>query len=301
MQINRLFEIVYILLDKNITSAKELAEHFEVSTRTIYRDVDTLSKAGIPIYATQGKNGGIALLDNFVLNKTVISEAEQNNILFALKSFTATAYPEIEDTLSKLSSLFKKDNRNWIEVDFSNWGNDNKSEDKFNILKEAITNNKIITFKYYNSRGDKINRKVEPTKLSFKAKAWYLKGFCLLREENRTFKINRMFDIEITEEIFISRPLSESIIETNNQQKQSLINLKLYFPKKAAHRIYDEFNEKDIVKNKNGSFIVKAAFEEGDWIYDYILSFGTTVEVLEPEKVRVIIANKLEKMIKKYK
>ena len=130
MQINRLFEIVYILLDKNTTSAKELAEHFEVSTRTIYRDVDTLSKAGIPIYATQGKNGGIALLDNFVLNKTVISEDEQNNILFALKSFTATAYPEIEDTLSKLSSLFKKDNRNWIEVDFSNWGNENKSEDK---------------------------------------------------------------------------------------------------------------------------------------------------------------------------
>ena len=301
MQINRLFEIVYILLDKNITSAKELAEHFEVSTRTIYRDVDTLSKAGIPIYATQGKNGGIALLDNFVLNKTVISEDEQNNILFALKSFTATAYPEIEDTLSKLSSLFKKDNRNWIEVDFSNWGNENKSEDKFNILKEAITNNKIITFKYYNSHGDKINRKVEPTKLSFKAKAWYLKGFCLLKEENRTFKINRMFDIEITEEIFISRPLSEVAIEVNNQQKQKLINLKLCFSKKAAHRLYDEYNEKDIVRNKDGSFIVTTLLQEGDWIYDYIFSFGTTVEVLEPEKVRVIIANKLEKMIKKYK
>ncbi|MBU3110021.1 helix-turn-helix transcriptional regulator [Clostridium lacusfryxellense] len=122
MQINRLFGIIYILLDRKVVTAKELAKHFEVSSRTIYRDVDTLSSAGIPIYATQGKNGGITLLENFVLNKSVLSENEQNEILVALQSLTATGYPSIDITLSKLSSLFKKGDNNWIEVDFTNWG-----------------------------------------------------------------------------------------------------------------------------------------------------------------------------------
>lgn len=301
MQINRLFEIVYILLDKKIVTAKELAEHFEVSSRTIYRDIDTLSSAGIPIYATQGKNGGITLLENFVLNKSMISEDEKDMILFALKNFTATAYPNMEGTLSKLSRLFKKDNYKWIEVDFSNWGSSEKEKEKFNTLKNAIINNKVITFKYYSSHGEESNRKIEPTKLNFKSRSWYLIGFCLSKQANRTFKISRMFDVEMTQEIYSHKPLEELAIEPDNGEKHNLIDFKLHFTKKASYRIYDEFDEKAIVKNKDGSFNVTTSLPEGDWIYDYILSFGNTIEVLEPKKVRQVIMEKLEKMIKKYK
>lgn len=301
MQINRLFEIIYILLDKRIVTANELAEHFEVSARTIYRDIDTLSLAGIPIYATQGKNGGITLLDNFVLNKSMISEEEQNEILFALKSFTSTAYPNIESTFLKLSSLFKKDNYNWIEVDFSSWGSSEKDKDKFNTLKNAIINNKVISFKYYNSEGEESNRKIEPSKLKFKDRAWYLIGFCLSKQANRTFKISRMFDIEVTQEFYTIKSLDELSIKPEKQQKYKSFDFKLHFTKKAAHRIYDEFDEKSIVRNKDGSFNVTTSLPEGGWIYDYLLSFGTTIEVLEPEKIRQVIMDKLEEMIKIYK
>ncbi|WP_026881084.1 helix-turn-helix transcriptional regulator [Clostridium akagii] len=301
MQINRLFEIVYILLDKQIVTAKELARHFEVSSRTIYRDVDTLSSAGIPIYATQGKNGGITLLDNFVLNKSVLSEDEQNEILIALQSLTATGYPIIDITLSKLSSFFKKENYNWIEVDFSSWGSNEHVKEKFEILKNAIINNKIITFEYYNSKGEKTNRKIEPIKLRFKAKSWYLKGFCLTKNEDRTFKITRMFDVKLTEELYTKKHLDEELIEPEKNEVDNLINLKLRFSSSVAYRIYDEFDKEAIIKNKDGSFNVDASLPRGVWIYDYILSFGTTIEVLEPIKVREVIKSKLEDIINKYK
>ena len=301
MQINRLFEIVYILLDKQIVTAKELARHFEVSSRTIYRDVDTLSSAGIPIYATQGKNGGITLLDNFVLNKSVLSEDEQNEILIALQSLTATGYPIIDITLSKLSSFFKKENNNWIEVDFSNWGSNEHVKEKFEILKNAIINNKIITFEYYNSKGEKTNRRIEPTKLIFKAKSWYLKGFCLTKNEDRTFKITRMFDVKLTEELYTKKHLDEDLIEPENNGVNNLINLKLRFSSSVAYRIYDEFDKEAIIKNKDGSFNVDTSLPKGVWIYDYIFSFGTTIEVLEPIKVREVIKSKLEDILNKYK
>jgi len=301
MQINRLFEIVYILLDKKIVTAKELARHFEVSSRTIYRDVDTLSSAGIPIYATQGKNGGITLLDNFVLNKSMLSEDEQNEILIALQSLTATGYPSIDITLSKLSSFFKKENYNWIEVDFSNWGSNEQLKERFDILKNAIINNKIITFEYYSSKGEKTNRRIEPTKLSFKAKSWYLKGFCLTRNEYRTFKITRMFDVNLTEESYTKKHLDEELIEPEKNGMNNLINLKLKFSSSVAYRIYDEFDKEAIIKNKDGTFNVDTSLPNGVWIYDYILSFGTTIEVLEPIKVREVIKSKLEDIKNKYK
>ncbi|AGK95509.1 helix-turn-helix transcriptional regulator [Clostridium pasteurianum] len=301
MQINRLFEIVYILLNKKVSTAKEFAEYFQVSTRTIYRDINTLSSTGIPIYTNQGKGGGIRILDNFILNKSLLSENEQNEILIALQSLKALKYPDIDTTLSKLSNLFKKDNYNWIEVDFSNWGSNKFDKEKFDILKEAVINNKIIAFKYYNSSGEKSNRKAQPLKLIFKDRSWYLQSFCLSKQNYRTFKISRMSNITITEEISNIISLDKLQIQSQREQAHKVTNFKLHFLPNAAYRIYDEFDEKDIVKNKDGSFNVITVLPEGEWIYDYIMSFGTGIEVLEPKVVRDILLEKLKKMIGKYK
>ncbi|MDE7382714.1 MAG: HTH domain-containing protein, partial [Treponemataceae bacterium] len=154
MQVNnRLFEIVYILLQKKKVTAKELAERFEVSTRTIYRDVETLSRANVPIYATQGKDGGIALLDKYVLNKTILSEEEQNQILFALQSMKNVSGQNERGVLEKLSTLFNKAVNDWIKIDFSSWEKDSAQETKFEIIKKAILNKNRIEFVYYNSNG----------------------------------------------------------------------------------------------------------------------------------------------------
>ncbi len=300
MQINRLFGIVYALLDKKKATAAELANRFEVSVRTIYRDIDALCAAGIPLYATQGKGGGIALLDDFILDRSVLSENEQNGILIALQGLTAAEYPDIHVVLSKISSLFKKDHCNWIEVDFSRWGNNRNEKEKFSTLQKAIMNNQVIAFEYFGSDGVKSDRRIDPLKLIFKAKSWYVHGFCLTRNAYRTFRVSRMFHVQITgEQCNIELPAE--VIDPVEFKPERLIDLQLRFSPKAAYRLYDEFDEKDIARNEDGSFAVTASLPEGDWIYGYILSFGTEIAVLEPQRVREITMGKLEQMIQNFK
>jgi len=301
MQINRLFEIVYILLNKKTTTAKELAERFEVSVRTIYRDIDTLSSAGIPIYASQGKGGGISLLDDYILNKSVLSENEQNEILFALQSLTVTQNPETDRVLSKLRSLFNKNKINWIEVDLSPWGSDKNKTCEFTILKNAILNHQVIEFNYFNASGEKSSRKVEPIKLLYKVKAWYLKGFCLSKNEYRTFKISRMADLRIMPEIFIDRLPRELSEDIKEQSSQKWIDVQLKISPHGAYRVFDEFKEKEITKNQDGSFTIATALPESEWLFNYILSFGCDIEVLTPQNIRKMIQNKLGEIIGKYK
>lgn len=301
MQINRLFEIVYILLNKKTITAKELAEHFEVSVRTIYRDIDTLSSAGIPIYATQGKGGGINLLNEYILNKSLLSENEQNEILFALQSLNVTQNLETDKVLSKLSSLFNKNNINWIEVDFSPWGSNKNQKCQFNSLKNAIISHQVIEFKYFSSSGEKSSRKVEPIKLIFKVNAWYLQGFCLSKKAYRTFKISRMSDVKITGEIFIEKSTKELNEDIQKYKFNNWIDIQLKISPDGAYRVFDEFEEKEIVKNQDGSFTVNTTLPEVEWMFNYILSFGTTVEVLSPRSIRGMIQDKLEKLLKKYK
>lgn len=300
MQINRLFEIVYILLDKKTATARELSEHFEVSVRTIYRDIDTLSAAGIPIYTSKGKRGGISLMDNFVLNKSVISEKEQEEILMSLQSLNAMKFLDVEPVLKKMSTVFKKDGASWIDVDFSGWGSDAGDKEKFNTIKTAILDNKLISFYYFNSNGEKGIRIVEPLKLVFKGQGWYLYGFCRLKGEFRLFKITRIKKISLSEETF-KRDIPSNIWEDSEQSfKYKIITLSLRIDEKMAFRVYDEFDEEKIIKNKDGSFTVSKAFPEGEWIFGYIMSYGDYAEVIEPKYIRETIKKKFKAGLEKY-
>ena len=298
MQINRLFEIVYILLNKKSITAKELSEHFEVSQRTIYRDIDTLCECGIPIYTSKGKGGGIGLLDSFILNKSILSEDEQNEILCALKSLQATNYKDNNSVLSKLSNLFGTTNTNWIEIDFSGWNSN--SEENFSLLKHAILNTKVVSFDYYSSYGEKTTRSVEPLQLWFKDKNWYLKAFCKLKESYRIFRLSRIKNLFISDETFI-RKLPEIQLESRSLEKNhDIVNLKLNINSSQSYRVYDEFDYDQITVNDDNTFTVSASYPQGEWIYSYILSFGPDATVLEPEYVRNIIKVRLSKMINKY-
>lgn len=296
MQVNRLFEIIYILLERKTITAKELAEKFEVSTRTIYRDIDILSSAGIPIYANKGKGGGIGLLDDFVLDKSILTDEEQNQILFALQSMEKISNKEEIDILEKMSSIFKKSKNNWIEVDFSDWGTNEDKDNTFKIIKEGILNQKVLEFIYYSSYGEETKRKIEPLQLYFKDKAWYLKAYCRLKQDYRLFKTSRMKNIKLLDEKF-ERELPE-IKEKKLNFKT--INLKLEISKQMSYRVYDEFKKENIDINENGDFIVNVEFPENDWVYGYILSFGEYIKVLSPEYAKNIIKEKLEKSINNY-
>lgn len=300
MQMNRLFEIVYLLMEQKNITAKELAERFEVSTRTIYRDIDTLSEAGIPIYANRGTGGGIRLMDDFVLNKSLLSEAEQNDILASLQGLNAIQVPDVEPVLTKLAAIFGKNRTNWLDVDFSHWGGGIQEREKFLLLKAAILHQKVIAFDYYSTAGEKTCRTSEPLKLLFKGQDWYLYAFCRIRQDVRVFKIKRIKNLNVMQESF-DRPIPETTCtEVENSYPHKTVKLKLKLDASMAYRVFDEFEDGNTVQNEDGSFLVTIDFPIGGWLFGFLLSFGSEAEVLEPPEIRQAIKEQIQNLLKRY-
>ncbi|MCL2514008.1 MAG: YafY family transcriptional regulator [Oscillospiraceae bacterium] len=299
MQSNRLFEIIYILLNRKTVTAGELAERFGVSKRTVYRDVDALSLAGIPVYTEKGRGGGISLMPDFVLSKSILSEREQNEILSALQGLSNMKTGETGQILQKLSAVFNKSTVNWMEVDFSNWGY--SDGDIFNDFKTAILERRIAEFDYYSAYGEKTHRKIEPIQLWFKSKAWYVKGFCLMKQDLRVFKLTRVKNLAVTGEVFPERDLlAMPPHESSPEYQKQDVRLTLKIAPEMTYRVLDEFGAEDAEKQPDGSFIVDVTWPEDDWVYGTILSYGEYIEVLGPEHIKEIIKEKARKIAGKY-
>ena len=298
MQESRLFRIIYYLLYKVKSTAPELAEKFEVSVRTIYRDIDIISSMGIPVYAMQGKGGGITLLDNFVLDKSLLSTREKEQILMALQGIIVTEPNNSDELLTKLGSLFQTKNTNWIEVDFSNWVKRNPSQDIFQLMKSAIFSRNVISFQYFSSNRESTKRRVEPLKLVFKSKDWYLYGFCLIRNDYRFFKLTRIKEMEIQAEVY-SREIPSTCSIGKQMDIQNAIAVTLKFDQDMAFRVYDEFAE-GVTEDKQGNLYVRTNLPDSDTLYSYLFSFADSVEIVEPENIREQVKNKLAAMQKKY-
>ncbi len=297
MSDSRLFKILYYLLDKKHATAPALAAEFEVSPRTIYRDVEALSSAGIPVYAEPGRNGGIYLLQDFVLDRAILSENEKQEVLTALQSIFATGYIGGKDMLTKLSALFNVNTRNWLEVDFSRWGKCACDNVKFEKLKTAVIQCKEIKIIYINTNSEKSTRIIQPLKIAYKSKEWYLKAFCMEKQDFRIFKLNRILELELLENTFVPRIYPE---EKNNFQ-QICPQIVLLFSKEIAYRVYDEFDETEIEYQKNGDLVVHAEMPVDPWLIGYLLSFGAQVEIIEPTYLKNLLAAQAQEIYKKNK
>lgn len=302
MKLNRLLEITTILLNKKTITASELAERFGVSTRTIYRDIDVLSASGVPVYATQGTNGGISILEDYTVNRTALSNSEKDSILFALQTLQSTKYPEVDVVLEKLGSIFNNTATDWISIDFSPWGVNPNAYNKFTDIKTAILQSRVIEIDYINTYNLKSRRKIEPMRLIFKSQAWYLWGFCLEKQDYRTFRISRIKRVEITDETFDrskAHVIEKSSAETEKEKPYTHIILQ--FTEEALYRLYDDFDDKWIRDNGDGTYTLEISLPEDEWAYGYILSFGCFVKVIEPDHIREIIKDRSERITKFYK
>jgi len=299
MQINRLLEIVYILLNQKNTTAKQLAERFSVSSRTIYRDIDTLSLAGIPVYTEKGKGGGISLLPEFVLSKSILSDKEQNEILSALQGLTNMGTVDSDHALQKLSAVFSKSVTNWLEVDFSDWSYSNA--DVFYDLKTAILENRIVEFNYYGASGKMTMRRIEPVQLWFKSKDWYIRGYCLTRQNMRLFKLTRIRELSITGETFELRNILDMPAEQDSDKTQDpVIELILKIDKEMAYKVLDEWSDRNALRLPDGSYKITVTLPEDEWLYGTILSYGEYIEVIHPVSLRDKIKEKAKIILKKH-
>ncbi len=302
-----LFEVLYIILDRKKVTAGGLAKHFGVSVRTIYRWIEQLCVAGIPLYMTKGKGGGIAAAEGFVLDKALLSDAEKKHVLYALDSLqTAQSFSgqqsdkDLEKARTKLKSVFNTDAPEWIEIDFSSWNNSAQSAKTFELLKTAIIERHPVLFDYYGTNGQITTRVVEPWRLVFKEQAWYMFGFCLLRNDERFFKISRIRNISMKNGSCILPFKKGKLFGGEGIAKENTITVKARIEGSFMFRLLDEFPEDSLEKQKDGSVITSFRLPDEPWIYSYLLSFGEHLEVLEPEQVRKNIVLKLTASLCKY-
>lgn len=299
MQEGRLFKLLYYLLDKGQATAPELAEQFEVSVRTIYRDIEALSGAGIPVYAETGRYGGIHLMKGFVLDKAVLSEEEKQEILTALQSINATRNIDNSQTLRKLSAMFRLRSEDWIEVDFSRWGSRESDNEKFEMLKSAVIHCKNIKIHYASSYEVVSDRIVQPLQLVYKSKAWYLRAFCTQKQDWRVFKLNRILDLEILDDCFQPRVFPKNDMSGGKDEQYNEITLR--FPGEMAYRVYDEFDKEQVQRQEDGSLIVSAKMPEDAWLTGFLLSFGTQVDIISPVYLKEVLAKQAKLIYEKNK
>lgn len=295
--LNRMLSMIYLLMNKGTVTAGELARRFEVSTRTIYRDVETLSMAGIPIYARKGKNGGISLTEQFVLDKMLISREEQGQILAALASLKETGAQHEEETLRKLGDFFRAEPENWVAIDFSDWSG--RRKELFEGLRQAILGRRVLKFDYYGQFGEMTSREVEPVQLLFKEYTWYLRAFCRTRGAMRLFKVLRMKRLKVLEETFVpdrSLPGEPEVDKLCEKSCQELPEIVLWIGRKEAYRVYDRFEEEEITVLPEGDFLVRINMFPDDWVYGLILSFGPMAKVLAPADVKAEISRRILEM-----
>lgn len=309
--LERLLSIIYILMNKGTVTAKELAERFEVSTRTIYRDIEALSIAGIPVFCKKGKNGGISLTEEFVLNKMLITKEEQQEILAALVGLRETEVSgetTEQEILKKLGDFFQAEPVPWVQIDLSDWSG--LRGQMYEDIKQAILTRHAIEFDYYGQNRPMSHRVVEPVQLQFKEYTWYLRAYCRERQNFRTFKLFRMQRVKVLEETFV--PKRESVENMENdgfssgdfqwqEQEFPVIPLSIWIDKKEAYRVYDRFDESEIEQLPDGNFIARCAYPLDEWVYSLILWFGPSAKVLEPEFIRVEVKKRINKMVENYK
>lgn len=298
MQSGRLFRLLYLLIEREGWTVRQLSEQLEVSERTVRRDLDALSAAGIPVYTVQGRGGGVRLLPGFVLDRSLLSRREQDEILYGLQTLRATGAGASENLLHQLSGLFRRQPCDWIDADFSPW-NGGTGRDLFGLLRTAILERHPISFTYYGADGTGDVRTAEPVRLCFKGMSWYVQGWCRTRRDFRTFKLTRMVDVKRCDgETFV--PRSMPLLPEQAVMDTETVPVILRFCTRAAYRVYDEFDRTQITAQPDGSLVVRTAWPPGAWGVSYLLSYGRDVEVMEPDSLRRSLCDEARHIAEQY-
>lgn len=301
MKIDRLIGILSVLLQEEKTTAPELAERFEVSKRTINRDIEDLCKAGIPVRTAQGTGGGISIMDGYRMDRTILTSKDMQMILAGLRSLDSVSgssyYSQLMEKIQAGSSEFIT-GRDSILIDLSSWYRESLAP-KIETIQDAIGNRHLIRFRYYAPSGES-DRTVEPYYLVFRWSNWYLWGWCLKRKDFRMFKLNRMDGVQKTEKIFECRDATMPDL-SNEKIFPGGIKVKALFEPDQKWRLVEEFGPSCFTETDDGRLLFTADYTDMENLITWILTFGDKVEVLETKEARKKIALMVQKMTTIYK
>lgn len=300
MKIDRLIGILSVLLQEEKVTAPELAEKFEVSRRTINRDIEDLCKAGIPISTLQGVGGGISIMDGYRMDRTILTSRDMQMIMAGLRSLDSVSgshyYSQLMEKIKAGSSEYVSGSES-ILIDLSSWYKDSLSP-KIDLIQNAIEERRVIGFHYYAPNGDSI-REIEPYFLIFKWSSWYVWGWCKRREDYRMFKLTRMDKIVLTEEKAADREVPMPDLSTEKLFPGG-IKVKAVFDPSMKWHLIEEFGPDSFRVQSDGTLLFEQEYTDKENLIIWMLTCKDKVTVLEPEDVRDELFHIAQNMVEKY-
>ena len=309
MKIDRLLSIIVYLLNRDLVSARELAERYDVSMRTIQRDLETIDLAGIPILSVQGPRGGYGIMDTYKMDRQFVTVDDLFYIITSLSSIgTSLSNQKIESTIEKMKSLLPArddemfdDRHRKLFVDFSMLGGSSRDHEVLKLIEKAVDQDLLLKIHYTNTKLESMVRIVEPMTIAFKWRSWYLFAFCREKQDYRLFRLSRIRDPEIIPKQFRRREKSidQFLEDSGGWISGKTVDLVLAFDRNMRPLVEEFFGGSDAIQEEDGRLIVHTSMPEDGWVYGLILSYGSMVEVLSPVRIRSIIhdiASKIQKI-----
>ena len=301
MKTDRLVSIIMILLDKKRICARELADMFEVSPRTIYRDIDAVNLAGIPVRLTPGVGGGFEIMQEFKIDKNVFSTDDLSALLTGLSSLSSMVQDDkVVHALAKVRSFIPAQNAedielkvNQISIDLNQWTGNSEIKRYWKIINSALQENRLLLFEYVAHHGNTTVRTAEPYQLVLKGSHWYMHGYCHVRNDFRLFRLSRMSNLKILDEAFTPRNYQKPILDFSETWETMRTKAKIRIHKSIMDRVLDYCTCEDFLPDGDEYYIVDFPFIENDYYYDILLSFGNKCECLEPPHIRENMKRKI--------
>lgn len=307
MRLSRLLAITILLINRRRVTASELSERFGISVRTVYRDIEALREAEIPVTGCQGNNGGFAIMDNYRLSRQMLTFNDIVAICTTLKGINQSLKnSDIDTIIEKIGCMIPEEREEefisrseHFVFDISPWVFGNQQH-YLDILYAAITKQYIISFIYTDYNGSPTSRSVEPMSLVFKSNTWYLFAYCRKRNDYRIFKLSRMKNITDSNELFTRREKKYHDILPQQVRPKNPIELSLRFVPNILPRIESFYTSDQLTTLDDGSILATAIIDYDEWIYSWILGFGDQVEVIAPECIKKNLLERIAAMQKKY-
>ncbi|CAH1197223.1 YafY family protein [Paenibacillus sp. JJ-223] len=296
----RLISIIMILLKKDIVSSKELAQLFNVSKRTILRDMETLSLSNIPIYSVNGVHGGYGLMEEYKVDKRLLNSSDLENILTALSGLEQILISEeVGVTIKKIEAMVNPlSPKGSIQLSFYDWEGRSEIRQTLKICQEAIAKRRLVSFDYMDKNGAKTQRIIEPVQLHFSEMSWYLKGFCLQRMQYRTFKLSRIDHLDLDKKTF--NPRDDSLEQEREADHPQLVAVKALISPGIKDHFIERYGRKSIEDYSSELFLATIAVPQNSIGFQFLAGFGTNLEIVEPQSYVNEFREYLLELVNKY-
>ncbi|MFD3260718.1 helix-turn-helix transcriptional regulator [Paenibacillus lentus] len=302
MKLERLISIIYKLLNHEVLSASMLAEEFQVSQRTIYRDIDAICAAGIPVISYQGTKGGYGIMDGYKMDKSLLGSYDVDSLITVLHSLSTVFEDErAKGTIERLKTIGTEHQTPSLAVDLETRRTDPEA---LPHLRKAITERNIVRFDYINGKNERTTRDMEPIRLHFKYGNWYIYGYCLTRQDYREFRLSRMMNVILIQETFQThREVPKETASSNRGWQDQVEDVVIRVGSEALAEALDQFHQVDRQFHADGSMTMRIPVYqplEARWLWTILLGFGSGAEVLEPSALRGILKEQLQNALKLY-